>query len=245
MAPVPLGVAVAPQGGLAVVANTGSNNVSFIDDLNADVTQTITTDANPSGVAIDPVLENIVVTASGAASVDIISFNATSASTLSGTPVQQGPVAVAIDPVEHVAAVGNQTSNTVSLVPLATGGASLQTPSVPLPTGIAYEPISDQFIIASSTLNQIQLLNPNTGSVTPVRVGINPTSLAYNYATSTLVTTNTIAQNMTVVDFVTGTVRQVFPLSSSGQFSVALHPLTNIAVVADAANSRILFVPIP
>jgi YVTN family beta-propeller protein len=242
----PLGVAVTPQGGFAAVANTGSNNVSFIDDLNADVTATISTDANPSGVAIDPVLGEVVVTASGAGSVDIFSITSGNATQVVATPVQQGPVPVAVDPVLHVAAVGNESSNTVSLVSLVAGGTTaLQTPSVSLPTDIAYEPISDQFIVASSVNNQIEVMNPNTASITPVRVGINPTSIAYNFATSTLVTTNTVGQNMTVVDFVTGTVRQVFPLSSSGQFSVALHPLTNMAVVADAANSRILFVPIP
>jgi DNA-binding beta-propeller fold protein YncE len=242
----PLGVAVTPEGGFAVVANTGSNNVSFIDDLNADVTQTITTDANPTGVAIDPVLGQIVIAATGAASVDVLSLNATSSTQVVATPVQQGPVSVAVDPVEHIAAVGNETSNTVSLVTLVNGGGSaLQAPSVSLPTAVAYEPISDQFIVASSVNDQILILNPNTSSISPVRVGINPTSLAYNYATSTLAMTNTIGQNMTVVDFVTGTVREVFPISSSGQFSIDIHPLTNIAVVADAPNSRILLVPVP
>jgi YVTN family beta-propeller protein len=242
----PLGVAVVPQGGFAVVANTGSNNVSFIDDLNADVTETIPTDANPSGVAIDPVLGQIVVTATGAGSVDLLSVNATSSTQVVATAVGQGPVAVAVDPVEHLAAVANETSNTVSLVTLVSGSTTgLQSPSVSLPTALAYEPITDEFIVASSVDDQIEILNPNSGTVSPVRVGINPTSLAYNYATSTLVMTNTIGENMTVLDFVTGTVREVFPISSSGQFSVDIHPLTNIAVVSDATNSRVLLVPVP
>ena len=242
----PLGIAVSPKGdGFAAVANAGSSSVSFINDLSADVTATIGTDAGPSGVAIDPVLNQVAITAAGAASLDIVSATSTNGASATPTAVGQGPVAIAIDPIRHLAAVGNETSNSISLVPLSASSAAASSPGVQLPTGIAYEPITGDFIISSSVNNQIEVLNPDTQEASPVRVGINPTSLAYNYATSTLVTTNTAGGNMTVMDFVTGTVRQVFPLSSSGQFAVAIHPLTNVAVVADAANSRVLFVPLP
>jgi hypothetical protein len=37
----------------------------------------------------------------------------------------------------------------------------------------------------------------------------------------------------------------VFPLTPSTQFGVDIQPQTNLAVVADSTNSRVLLVPLP
>jgi len=41
------------------------------------------------------------------------------------------------------------------------------------------------------------------------------------------------------------TVRNVFSLFSSTQFSVDIHPQTNLAVVADPVDNQLLLVPLP
>jgi hypothetical protein len=93
------------------------------------------------------------------------------------------------------------------------------------------------------------------------RVGINPTAIAYNFLNSTLVSTNPGSHTVTVADFLGQRIRAVIPLpeataansnlaltlASAGslQYALDIHPLTNIAVIADTVNGRVLFVPLP
>ena len=100
----------------------------------------------------------------------------------------------------------------------------------------------------------MQILDPNTGIQTPIRVGINPTSLAYNFETSTLVTANSSSQTLTVIDFLgcnpaptngCATLRAALPITPSRQFAVDIHPLLNLAVVADPVHNQVLLLPLP
>ena len=93
------------------------------------------------------------------------------------------------------------------------------------------------------------------------RVGINPTAIAYNFRTSTLVSTNTASHTISVADFLAQKIRAVLTLPPATaansylaltlafqgalQYAVDIHPFTNIAVIADTANGRVLFVPLP
>jgi hypothetical protein len=75
------------------------------------------------------------------------------------------------------------------------------------------------------------------------------------------VSTNTISHTVTVADFLGQRIRAVLTLppttsansnfalslaiSGALQYALDIHPLTNIAVIADRANGRVLFVPLP
>jgi len=242
----PTGVAVSAVANLAVVANSGSNSVSVVDMVNDGVPTTFTTDPIPAGVAINPGTGQAVVASNGASVVDTFPV-ATTAQTPSRITVQQGPIGVAIDSVNNLAVVANSTANDASLVNL---GASVTTHStnpgsIPFPQGVAFDPITDTFMITASANNQVVLLNPNTGQTAGIHVGIGPSSIAYNFASGALVTANNLSGTMTVVDFLDQTVRGVFSLPSSTQFAVDIHPLTNLAVVADPVHHQVLLVPLP
>jgi DNA-binding beta-propeller fold protein YncE len=240
----PQGVAVYPQTGLAVAANAGSNNVSIVDIVNDAVPTTFTTDPIPSGVAIDLGTGQAVVTASGASVVDHFPVS-TTAQTPTTIGVQQGPTGVAIDPRNHVAVVANSSSNTASILSLSSNTATSTTSSIIFPQGVAFDPISGSFLITSGATNQVIVLNPNTVSTPAIRVGIAPSSIAYNFESGTLVTGNNLSGTMTVVDFIDRTVRGIFSLRSSTQFGVDIHPQTNLAVVADPVDNQLLLVPLP
>ena len=242
----PTGVAVSPVANLAVVANSGSNSVSVVDMVNDGVPTTFTTDPIPTGVAINPGTGLAVVASTGASVVDTFPV-ATTAQTPSRITVQQGPVGVAIDSVNNLAVVANSTANDASLVNLGTSVTTHSTNpgSIPFPQGVAFDPITDTFMITASANNQVVLLNPNTGQTAGIRVGIGPSSIAYNFASGALVTANNLSGTMTVVDFLDQTVRGVFSLPSSTQFAVDIHPLTNLAVVADPVHNQVLLVPLP
>jgi DNA-binding beta-propeller fold protein YncE len=240
----PTGVGILSQAGLAVVANQGSNNASIIDVVNGVVTNTVSTDAGPSGVAIDSGTGNALVTATNSNTLDVFSVQSPPASPTS-IGVQQGPVAVAVDPTRELALVANGTSNNASVVSLGSSGVISTISGLFFPTGVVFDPISSNFLVTSSLQNQVLVVNVNTQSSSGIRVGINPTSLAYNAATATLVTTNSLSQTMTVVDFLDRTVRAVFPITPGSMYAVDIHPVTNLAVVADAAHNRVLLLPLP
>jgi YVTN family beta-propeller protein len=141
--------------------------------------------------------------------------------------------------------VANAQSGSVSLVDLTSSTATQQIPASGLPSGVAFDPVSGVFMVTASLNNRILILDPTSRSTTTFRAGIGPTSIAYNFASSTLVTTNTVSQTMTVVDFLAGRVRAVLSVKSSGRFAVDIHPFTNLAVIADSAGNRVILRPLP
>ena len=261
----PQGVAVFPRLGVAVVANQGSNTASVINETPGNTggaLATVTTDSGPTGVAIDQDLSEAVVTAAGANVADSITLSGNSSAITAGSSaaitVQQQPTSVAVDSVTHFAAVGNVASNNVTVVSLNSTSSTNTSSTIRIPQGIALDPCpsstcnanseflgNPNFLITASLQNQVEILDPSTGVLTPFRVGINPTALAFNFATSTLVTLNQLSQTMTVVDYLARQVRAVFPVTPSSEFGVDIHPRTNLAVVADSTNSRVLLLPLP
>jgi DNA-binding beta-propeller fold protein YncE len=107
----------------------------------------------------------------------------------------------------------------------------------------------------------VSVIDPVSSIQTTFRVGINPTSIAYNYRTSTLASTNTGSHTLTVADFLGQKIRAVLSLPPTAtananlalslsfagalQYALDIHPFTNVAVIADTANGHVLFVPLP
>jgi DNA-binding beta-propeller fold protein YncE len=279
----PLGVAVLPRLGLALVANNGSNNASLVDVTQTYVPQTSSICAGggsctgPTAVAINPDTAGAIVTNAGilndTAAPSSISIGVISPATTSTAPsfvassitnnVDQNPVSVAIDPRPYptnpavsYAAVGtsSQTSS-VEVIDLSTEIpqriSGLQNPS-----GIIFDPLNQVFVIANTLNNNLILLDPVALIQTPVRVGIDPTALDYDYQNSTIMTSNYTSHTLSVLDYVcppsssgaaclNPQVRAVLNLGGSQQFSVAMDPKLNLAVVADQTNNRVLLVPLP
>jgi DNA-binding beta-propeller fold protein YncE len=164
--------------------------------------------------------------------------------------VDVGPNAPAIDPTRNIAAVAEGASDKVVIIDLPSKQILSRITGTAFPTGAIYDPDSDAFLVTSSTTNNVYSfhVDPSKGQYgAPVgySVGFSPTSLDYNYRTSTLITGNALSQTLSVMDFLTGKVKAVIPISLSQQFAVAIDPATNRAVIADQNNNRILIVPLP
>jgi DNA-binding beta-propeller fold protein YncE len=257
----PVGVAVFPRLHLAVVANSGSPNASVVDELSQTVILSPATASGSIGVSADQDTGEAAVANSLANTVSIINVNTGGSSS---TSTGQSPVATAFNNQNHQIAVAAAGSNTVGFGNAGTStlGASF---SVSVPTSVVYDPVPSEcgpnntvgcFLATSSTTNVVEIIDPITSSVSSFRVGINPTAIAYNYLTSTLVSTNTLSHTVTVSDFLAKTIRAVLTLPPSPpllnlaatglpQFALDIHPLTNLAIIADTSNGRVLFVPIP
>ncbi len=269
----PIGVAVIPRLHLAVVANNGgAGTASIVDEEQLSVKQTVATGAGPVGAAADQDTGEVAIANSVANTVSVV--NAVTGGTSSISTGQQ-PVAVAFNYVNHQVAVADSASN---LVGISDGGAGSQnqTFSVTGPTSVVFDPVPTDcgsnsngattnttgcFIANSSTGNSVNIIDPISNVQINFRIGINPTAIAYNFLTSTLVSTNTASHTVTVADFIGQKIRAVLTLpptalansnlalslafSGALQYAVDIHPFTNIAVIADTANGRVLFVPLP
>jgi len=248
----PQGVGLSSIAGRAAVANTDDDSVSVIDLDNIAVATTVSVapssgSAKPIGLAVHPGSGRVIVADSNSSQVSF--FDISSPGTPSTLTVDAGPEAVAIDPTRNIAAVAEGASSTVVIVDLSTSQILSRVTGFSLPTGAIYDPDSDTFLVTSSLANNFGsvIAHPDTDtySVTFNRVGINPTSIDYNYRSSTLVTTNTSSQTLSVMDFLTKTIKAVIPLPVSQQFAVAIDPATNRAFVVDQNNNRVLVVPLP
>jgi DNA-binding beta-propeller fold protein YncE len=235
------------------VANNGSNNASVVDEQTGTVTY-ITTGSGSLGVAADQDTGEAAVANSVANTVTVLNVASNGASSITGG---QRPVAVAFDYQTHQVAVAADASDSVGIATAPSGSLSASFP-ISVPLSVAYDPANNVFLAASSTGNSITIYDPTlqqqVGS--PFRVGINPTAIAYNYLTGTLISTNTLSHTITVADIVTSRIRAMMTLppppvdSTLGlfgalQFAVDIHPLTNLAVIADTANGQVLLVPLP
>jgi hypothetical protein len=159
----------------------------------------------------------------------------------------------------------------------AASGTTITSIGISLPSSVVYDPVTSDlggdctstppgptntsnntgcFLINSSTGNNLTIYDPVAQFESTFRIGINPTALAYNYLTSTVVSTNTESHTVTVGDFIAQRIRAVLTLPAAPtasildqqgvlQFAVDIQPLTNLAVIADTANGRVLLVPVP
>jgi DNA-binding beta-propeller fold protein YncE len=269
----PIGVAVIPRLHLAVVANNGgTGTASIVDELQLSVKQTVSTGSGPIGAAADQDTAEVAIANSVGNTVTVV--NAVTGGTSSISTGQQ-PVAVAFNYVNHQIAVANSSGNTVG-ISNGSAGSQNQAFSVNGPTSVIYDPVPTDcgsnsngtttnttgcFIASSSTGNSVNVIDPVGTVQTAFRIGINPTSIAYNFLTSTLASTNTASHTVTVADFLGQKIRAVLALppaasansnlalslafAGSLQYALDIHPFTNIAVIADTVNGRVLFVPLP
>jgi len=277
----PEGVAVLSRLGLAVVANNGSNNVTIVDErggingFSASTTLALCEAEclQPTGVGINGDTGVAVVTNPNTASpsvpstISLIALPATGTAGSTGlnTPVDQDPVAVAVDPTLDYAAVATASqSSSLDLVDLSFDSIVKSVSGFQLPTGVVFDPVNQDFLMADSVVNNIEIVDPNTFISTPIHVGIDPTSLDYNYQTSTLVTANAASNTLSIVSYVcppnpNGPVNCAGPrvrdvlgvgglLTPSsvvvGPNSIAIDLKLNLGVLVDQSNNRILLVPL-
>lgn len=231
----PAGVAINDATGAAIVANTGSNTISEINlgllfgSTPAKTLTPVSTGGfqQPTAVAIDP---DRGTNNQGIAVV-------TSLQLVNGLPSQGAlqvvDIGLATPILSTIAATGSVTAPTTGIVfdpTVSTGTANI---------GVFYA--------SSSGGNVISSFNPDNGQTSSVNVGINPTALAINPETGAILTTNFAGKTTSLVDTTSSRLKTVktIGLPGSGQFGVAIDQFTNLAVIVDQANNRLLIFPIP
>jgi DNA-binding beta-propeller fold protein YncE len=263
----PAAVAVIPRFGFAVVTNSTPGTASILNlDTNTQAASDVTVGSNPNGVAIDQETGIALVANTGSNTVSAINLipllsSPAGAVTTSSVAVDQNPIAVAIDPdrgtnnrgeaivTSLILSGSNPPLGGLDVVDLGVSPPSKLT-SLALqiqatPSGIVFDPATTLFYASSSQGNTITAFNPDSGRSQSIPVGINPTALAYNPQSSTILTVNALSNTVSIVDSQTFKTRATLGISGSTQFAAAIHPLTNLAVIADQANNRVLLLPLP
>jgi hypothetical protein len=217
-----------------MVANFTSNTVSEIDLglLFGSSPATSLTAASiggvqqPIAVAIDP---DRGTNNQGLAVVTGLQLNAGSLATGALYPVDIGLVAPSLSTTVSVSTVSSSPTGIVFNPAVSTGTAN---------PGLFY--------LNASGANTITSFNPDTGGLSNTGVGINPTSLAVNPQSGALLTSNFAGKSASVVDTLSGArTVETLGLPGSAQFGVAIDQFTNLAVVVDQANNRVLLLPMP
>jgi len=223
----PSGVAIDQETNLAVVANTSSNTVSTIDltpltatPIGALAPVSVAVDQSPIAVAIDP---DRGTNGRGLAVVTCLILNG--ASSPSG----------ALDAVD----IGSTT-------PVRSTSASTSFLSS-TPTGVVFDPsVSPALFYSVSTQgNVITAFNPDTGATQTIKVGINPNAIAYNFQTGTILTVNSLSNTISIVDSQTFATKATLGIGATSKFAAAIQTFTNLAVIADQANNRVILFPLP
>jgi len=229
----PSGVAIDQETNLAVIANSTSNTVSTIDltpiaqdPNNSSKTigklapGVVAVDQNPTAVAIDP---DRGTNGRGLAVVTCLTLNGGSSSF------------GALDGVDIGAATPSRSSAASTSFLSAT------------PTGIVFDPSVSPalFYVVSSQGNVITAFNPDAGQTQAIKVGINPNAIAYNFQTGTILTVNSLSNTVSVVDSQTFTTKATLGIGATSKFAAAIQTFTNLAVIADQANNRVILFPLP
>jgi DNA-binding beta-propeller fold protein YncE len=291
----PEGVSVIARLGLAVVANNGSNNVTIVDEAGVGgifapptTLPLCGTCFAPDGVGInsDTATAGIAntdpgsATTQGGGSVGFVLLPTTGTSgTLGQTiTVDQFPVAVAMAPVllsppipgiittlNYAAVATDSSASSVDILNVDSGTILSRVFPFQLPTGAIFDPVNQDFLVADSVINNVVVIDPNTFIPVSFRVGIGPTSLDYNYQTSTLVTNNAVSNTVSIVGYVCPPnaggppscagprVRDVLGVGGLlqpasvvvGPNSIAIDLKMNLGVLVDQSNNRVLLVPLP
>jgi DNA-binding beta-propeller fold protein YncE len=270
----PQGVAVIPRLGLAVVANNGSNDYTVVDDTGNSPSRTGDCGClGPNGVAVDQDSVQAAITGSLSNTVNFVNLLASSLTAGATGQVDQGPGAVAIDPNPNVnledsvfAAVATDSQASTIDIVNTSGGIAKRVNNLQAPTGVIFDPLNRVFVVANSLQDNLAFIDGSTFNNATVAVGVNPTSLDYNFQTSTLVTANSASNTMSVIEYTCSPItvagqpvtcltgpqtRLILGLPGSSlpsqlqQYSVGIDLRMNLAVVADQNNDRVLLIPLP
>ncbi|HET9401667.1 MAG TPA: hypothetical protein VFO34_12025 [Candidatus Acidoferrales bacterium] len=211
-APVPAAVAVDDSRNLALVAESGCNNMDLVDLTSGAITNTVAVGTNPQGIAVNPAVGAVVVTnrSDNTASV----FNLNSIST-APTVVSVGgePVGVTIDPDDNAAIVANfnTNSNTISTFTAdTTASANTVGANAAGPIAVAVD-TEDEFVgVANATGNSVSVFaiaDPTTPTFTVNLSGpTQPTGIVYDPVHDLFIAASSLSNSVFFVDPVAQTI---------------------------------------
>ena len=177
----PYGIAISPDGTIAVIANSGSNTVSILDiDHMQILGSAIPVGSNPNQVAITPDGKTALVTNNGSGTVSLVDLTSMIVThTISGSGLSN-PFGIAVTPDGTKALVGNTNSNALAIIDLSsltvTATIALQDGS----SGIAISPDGTLALVIDPFSSLVTAINLENLSIigSPIQVGFRSTGVS-------------------------------------------------------------------
>lgn len=164
-------------------ANTGSNSVTVINQINNQVIATIRVGNGPSVLLYNPTSNKVYCANQSSNDVSII--DGLTNNVLNTVAVGSNPSALICDSIHNKVYCANAGSNNISVIDGANDNVIAIIAVGAYPTKLAYNPINNKIYCANTDINSVSIIDGNNYSViTTVNVGAFPYSLAYNPITN-------------------------------------------------------------
>jgi YVTN family beta-propeller protein len=176
------------------VANSGSNNVTQIDET-TNTTTTIAAGISPWAVAVNPVTNKIYVANNGSNNVTLINGSTTVPSTIN---VGSGPTGIAVNAVTNKIYVANNGGSTVTVIDGSTSATTTVATSS-APNGIAVNPITNKIYVSNQGQANVTVIDGITNSTATVAAGTTPYAVAVNPVTGKAYVANYGSNTVSVI----------------------------------------------
>lgn len=155
----PFGVAIDPKDHEVFVANSGSDNVTVLNDSTGAAIANLPVGSSPSGIAYDPVHDAVFVANNGSNNVSIINASGVQPRVVASLNVGYGPVGVVVDPATNSTFVANYGSNNVSVIATATDRVVGSIPVGTGPYGVALDNRTDRIYVTNEVSSNVSVLD--------------------------------------------------------------------------------------
>jgi DNA-binding beta-propeller fold protein YncE len=201
----PHAVAIDRQRDLAVVANTGSNNVTLFKLSDMSILGTLNVGRSPTGVAVSSVFGRAAVTNNLDDTVSVIDLdNIAVSSTVSVAPATSSsstittsqPIGVAIHPGTGTTVVADSNSAQVSFFNIQTPGTATTLALDAGPSAVAIDPTRNIAAVAEAASNAVVIVDLGSSQVLDRETGFQlPTGAMYDPDSDTFLIVSSLANS--------------------------------------------------
>jgi YVTN family beta-propeller protein len=204
-------------------------------------TPVIPLEANPYGIAINPITDIAVVANEKSDSVSIVDLS--TQKVLSTIPVGKAPRGVFIDKETNIALVSNSKNDTVSVIDLNTFSVIKTIPVGKEPEGIAINPLTHKALVTNhkdDTVSVLDLVNFNV--IKTISVGREPIDVAIDpdpeSSTGLALVVNEKDYTVSIIDLDTYKVTQTIQAGKKPH-AIDINPETHLAAVVNEKDNSI------
>ena len=180
----PFGVAVDSAADEVFVTNTGSDNVTVLNDTTQTAVASVPVGSGPLGIAYDNLTHELYVANSGSSSVSVISVS--KLSVVANISVGRDPTGVAVDPGTGRVVVANNGSDNVSVINATSYTVVASLPAGTGPVGVAVAEPSGLAFVSNYGSSNVTVLNTSTAlgiaTIPIVGPGIQPQGMTFDPA---------------------------------------------------------------
>jgi YVTN family beta-propeller protein len=196
----PRGIVISPDGRRVYIANSGSDSISVLDTLTAEVIDTIFLGlgVGPEGMAITADGKYLITANKGSNNISLIDLD--SQRIIEHIPVGRSPLRVALSPWGDWAYVTNNRSNELMIVGLNERQVVSTINTRPGPVGVASSPGGDAVFVSCRESNVIQEVDTDLKKVINVLpTNIGPMDVIFDGKRGRLYVANSLSNDVCVL----------------------------------------------